>query len=100
MGATRDWLLVATGALWFSAGGGRRRLTGSVAGAFTKRKHIPRNTPRARVGQAGQRREVATQEGVGQCSEEGRGRPVGPEWCWFGLAGRPRLREGEASGSG
>jgi hypothetical protein len=49
-----------------------------VAGAFTKRKHILRNTPRAHVGQAGQRREATAQEGVGRCSEEGRGRPVGP----------------------
>jgi hypothetical protein len=68
---------VVTGALWFGAGGGRRRPAGSMAGAFTKRKHIPRNTLRAHAGQAGRRREAAAQEGVGQCSEEGRGRPVG-----------------------
>jgi hypothetical protein len=27
-------------------------------------------------------------------------KPGGPGWCWFGLTGRPRPREGEASGSG
>jgi hypothetical protein len=62
----------------FSAGGGRRRSVGSVAGDFTKRKHIPKNTPWARVGQAGRRREAAAQEGVGWRSEDGRGRSVGP----------------------
>jgi hypothetical protein len=71
----------AVGGSWrtlFSAGGGGRRSVGSVAGDFTKRKHIPKNTPWARVGQAGRRREAAAQEGVGWRSEEGRGRSVGP----------------------
>jgi hypothetical protein len=27
-------------------------------------------------------------------------KPGGPGWCQFGLAGRPRPREGEASGPG
>jgi hypothetical protein len=27
-------------------------------------------------------------------------KPGGPGWCPFGLAGRPRPREGEASGPG
>jgi hypothetical protein len=62
-------------ALWFGDGGGRRRPAGSVAGAFTRRKRIPRNTPRAR---AGRRREATAQEGMGRHSEEGKGRPVGP----------------------
>jgi hypothetical protein len=62
-------------ALWFGDGGGRRRPAGSVAGAFTRRKRIPRNTPRAR---AGRQREATAQEGMGRHSEEGKGRPVGP----------------------
>jgi hypothetical protein len=41
-GVARGRLLVAAGVLWFGAGGGRRRPVGSVAGAFTKRKCIPR----------------------------------------------------------
>jgi hypothetical protein len=53
MGAARGLLLVAAGALWFGAGGRRRRSVGSVASAFTKRKPIPRNMPRAHAGEAG-----------------------------------------------
>jgi hypothetical protein len=48
----------AAGVLWFGAGGGRRRSSGFVAGAFTKRNRIPRNMPRVHVGKAGRLREA------------------------------------------
>jgi hypothetical protein len=52
MGVARGRLPAAADALWFGAAGGRRKPVGSVAGAFTKRKHVPRNTPRPHMGQA------------------------------------------------
>jgi hypothetical protein len=98
MGAARGRLPAAAGALWFGEGGGGRRPVGSVAGAFTKRKHIPRNTPRVQAGQAGQRREAAAQEGVGRCSEEGRGRPAGPGGVGLGRPSGQGLGRGKGSG--
>jgi hypothetical protein len=89
MGVVRSQLPAIAGVLWFSAGGGRRRPTGSVAGAFTKRKCIPRNTLRARAGQPARRREAAAQEGVGWRGEEEGGR-----WGWVGQKGPGGLIKG------
>jgi hypothetical protein len=50
MGVARGRRSAAASALWFGAGGGRRRPAGYVAHAFTKRKHIPRNTPKGMRG--------------------------------------------------
>jgi hypothetical protein len=50
MGAARGRLPAAAGALWFGEGGGGRRPVGSVAGAFTKRKHIPRKYAKGASG--------------------------------------------------
>jgi hypothetical protein len=46
MGVAWGRLPAAAGTLYFGAGEGRRRPAGSMVGSFTKRKHIPRNTPR------------------------------------------------------
>jgi hypothetical protein len=43
-----------------------------------RRKRILWNTPKARVGQAGRRRERWPVEEVGWCGDGGRGRSVGP----------------------
>jgi hypothetical protein len=59
-----------------------------VAGAFTQRKRIPRNTPS--VGQAGRRREAAAQEGVGYGLAEVEGE-AGHSWAESGA--RPEFKK-------
>jgi hypothetical protein len=59
---------------------------------------FPENTPRVQAGQAGQRREAAAQEGVGRCSEEGRGRPAGPGGVGLGRPSGQGLGRGKGSG--
>jgi hypothetical protein len=95
MGAVQGQLPAAAGTLWFGARGGKRRPVGSMVGAFTKKKCIPRNTPRARVGR---QREPAAQVGVGRRSEEGRGRPVGPGGVSLGWPAGQGPGRGKGSG--
>jgi hypothetical protein len=98
MGAVQGQLPAAASALWIGARGGRRRPVGSMVGAFTKRKCIPRNTPRVRVGRAGRQREPAAQVGVGRRSEEGRRRSVGLGGVSLGWPAGQGPRRGKGTG--
>jgi hypothetical protein len=70
-------------------GGGRRRPAGFVASAFTKRKHIPRNTPRVNgpIG-SGEGRRQPRKEWASTVKEEEGGRwgQVGQNAEWAGRA--------------
>jgi hypothetical protein len=80
---------MVAGALYIGAGGGRRRPAGSMASAFTKRKCIPRNTPRVN-GPTGpvEGRRQPRKEWVSALEEEEGGRcgRVGQKAKWVSWA--------------